>query len=44
VKNVVVISLVNRTAPTPNGYSKALKGDQGSPFESSLYDIANWTK
>ncbi len=44
VKNVVVISLVNRTAPTPNGYSKALKGVQGSPFESSLYDIANWTK
>lgn len=44
VKDVAVISLVNRTAPTPNGMSKALKGVQQSPFESSLYDIANWYK
>ncbi len=44
VKDVAVISLVNRTAPTPNGYSKALKGVKQSPFESSLYDIANWSK
>ena len=44
VKDVAVISLVNRTAPTPNGMSKTLKGVAQSPFESSLYDIANWTK
>lgn len=44
VKDVAVISLVNRTAPTPNGFSKGLKGVIQSPFESSLYDIANWSK
>jgi peptide/nickel transport system substrate-binding protein len=44
VKNVVLISLVNRTAPTPNGVGKALKGVNQSVFESSLWDIANWTK
>lgn len=44
VKNVVVISLVNRTAPTPNGFSKGLKGVKQSPFDSSLWDVMDWTK
>ncbi|HET7700206.1 MAG TPA: peptide ABC transporter substrate-binding protein [Candidatus Limnocylindria bacterium] len=44
VKNVAVISLVNRTAPTPNGFSKGLKGVKQSPFDSSLWDVMDWTK
>ena len=44
VKDVAVISLVNRTAPTANGFAKTLKGVKQSPFESSLYDIADWSK
>jgi peptide/nickel transport system substrate-binding protein len=44
IKDVALIPLVNRTAPTPNGVSKALKGVKQSVFESSLWDIADWTK
>ena len=44
IKDVAVIPLVNRTAPTPNGVSKALKGVKQSVFESSLWDIADWSK
>lgn len=44
IKDVAIIPLVNRTAPTANGYSKQLKNVNQSSFESSLWDIANWTK
>lgn len=44
IKDVAVIPLVNRTAPTPNGVSKQLKNVKQSVFESSLWDIADWTK
>lgn len=44
VKDVVVIPLVNRVAPTADGASKLLKGHRTSAFESSLWDIADWSK
>ncbi len=44
VKDVVVIPLVNRVAPTADGVSKALKGHKTSAFDSSLWDIADWSK
>jgi peptide/nickel transport system substrate-binding protein len=44
VKDVVVIPLVNRVAPTADGASKLLKGHRTSAFESSVWDIADWSK
>ena len=44
VKDVVVIPLVNRVAPTADGWSKLLKGHRSSAFESSVWDIADWSK
>ncbi|MBI2774003.1 MAG: peptide ABC transporter substrate-binding protein [Chloroflexi bacterium] len=44
IKDAVVIPLVNRVAPTADGASKLLKGHQTSAFDSSLWDIANWSK
>ena len=44
IKDVVVVPLVNRVAPTADGVSKLLKGHVSSAFDSSLWDIANWTK
>lgn len=44
VKDVAMIPLVNRTAPTPNAWSKKIKGLDQSPFESSLYDVAGWSQ
>jgi peptide/nickel transport system substrate-binding protein len=44
IKEVAVITLVNRTAPTPNGFSKGLNNVKQSPFDSSLWDVADWSK
>lgn len=44
IKDVVIIPLVNRVAPTADGVAKALKGHASSAFDSSLWDIANWSK
>ena len=44
IKDVVIVPLVNRVAPTADGASKLLKGHVSSAFDSSLWDIANWSK
>jgi peptide/nickel transport system substrate-binding protein len=43
VKDVVVIPLINRTFAT-SGVSKSLKGVDPSPWDSEMYNIADWTK
>jgi peptide/nickel transport system substrate-binding protein len=43
IKDVVIIPLVNRTQPT-DGISKAIKGDIANPWDSVLWNIADWTK
>lgn len=42
-KNVVVIPLVNRTFAT-SAKSKALKGVKPTPWDSEMYNIADWSK
>lgn len=42
-KNVVVIPLVNRTFAT-SAKSKTLKGVNPTPWDSEMYNIADWTK
>ena len=42
-KDVVNIPLVNRTNTT-SGVSKSLKGVDPSPWDSEMYNIADWTK
>jgi peptide/nickel transport system substrate-binding protein len=44
IRDVVVIPLVNRIAPTADGTSKLIRGHRTSAFESSLWDIADWRK
>ena len=44
IKDVAIIALINRVAPTPDGVSKALKGIDVSPWDSVMYNIADWTK
>ena len=43
VSQVVVIPLVARTQPT-DGISKQIKGDIGNPWDSVLWNVADWTK
>jgi peptide/nickel transport system substrate-binding protein len=42
VSDVVVIPLVARKLVS--GASKLLQGNNNSPWESDLWDIASWTK
>src|SRR2546425_4529681 len=44
IKDVVIIPLINRVAPTPDGVSKALKGIDVSGWDSVMYNIADWSK
>ena len=43
VSQVVVIPLVARTQPT-DGVSKQIKGDIPNPWDSVLWNVADWTK
>jgi peptide/nickel transport system substrate-binding protein len=43
VSQVVVIPLVARTQPT-DGISKQIKGDIPNPWDSVLWNVADWTK
>jgi peptide/nickel transport system substrate-binding protein len=43
LSDVVVIPLVNRTFAT-SGVSKTLKGVDPTPWDSEMYNIADWTK
>jgi peptide/nickel transport system substrate-binding protein len=43
VKDVVVIPLINRTFAT-SGVSKSLKGVDPTPWDSEMYNIADWSK
>jgi len=38
-----VIPLINRTFAT-SGVSKSLKGVDPTPWDSEMYNIADWTK
>jgi peptide/nickel transport system substrate-binding protein len=44
VKDVAIIPLITRVAPTPDGVSNSLKGVDPSPWDSAMYNIADWTK
>jgi len=44
ISDVVVIPIINRIAPSPTAYSKALKGIDISPWDSEMYNIADWSK
>jgi peptide/nickel transport system substrate-binding protein len=43
VKDVAIIPLINRTFAT-SGISKGLKGVDPSPWDSEMYNIADWSK
>lgn len=43
VKDVVVIPLINRSFAT-SGVSKSLKGVDPSPWDSEMYNMADWSK
>jgi peptide/nickel transport system substrate-binding protein len=43
LQNVVVIPIVNRTFAT-SGVSKSLKGVDPTPWDSEMYNIADWSK
>ncbi|HEY7624647.1 MAG TPA: peptide ABC transporter substrate-binding protein [Candidatus Limnocylindria bacterium] len=43
ISDVVVIPLINRTFAT-SGVSKSLKGVDPSPWDSEMYNIADWSK
>jgi peptide/nickel transport system substrate-binding protein len=43
ISDVVVISLINRTFAT-DGVSKQLKGVKTSPWDSEMWNIADWSK
>jgi peptide/nickel transport system substrate-binding protein len=44
VRNVVIIPIINRVAPTLDAASKSLKGIKVSVWDSVLYNVADWTK
>ena len=44
VKDVAIIALISRVAPTASGVNKALKGIKVSVWDSEMYNIADWTK
>ena len=43
IQDVAVIPLVQRSAVT-SGFAKSLKGVDPSPWDSEMYNIADWTK
>jgi peptide/nickel transport system substrate-binding protein len=43
VQDVAVIPLVQRSAVT-SGFAKSLKGVDPSPWDSEMYNVADWTK
>jgi peptide/nickel transport system substrate-binding protein len=43
IQDVAVIPLVARTQPT-DGINKAIQGDIPNPWDSVLWNIADWTK
>jgi peptide/nickel transport system substrate-binding protein len=43
VKDVAIIPLINRTFAT-SGVSKSIKGVDPSPWDSEMYNIADWSK
>ena len=43
VSQVVVIPMVARTQPT-DGISKAIQGDVPNPWDSVLWNVADWVK
>jgi peptide/nickel transport system substrate-binding protein len=43
IQDVVVIALIARSAAT-SGVAKSLKGVDPSPWDSEMYNIADWTK
>jgi peptide/nickel transport system substrate-binding protein len=43
IQDVAVIALVQRSAAT-SGIAKSLKGVDPSPWDSEMYNIADWTK
>jgi peptide/nickel transport system substrate-binding protein len=43
VQDVAVIALIQRAAAT-SGVAKSLKGVDPSPWDSEMYNIADWTK
>jgi peptide/nickel transport system substrate-binding protein len=43
IKDVVIIPLVNRTFAT-SGVSKTLKGVAPTPWDSEMWNVADWTK
>jgi peptide/nickel transport system substrate-binding protein len=43
VKDVAIIPLINRTFAT-SGISKSLKGVDPSPWDSEMYNMADWSK
>ena len=43
IQNVVIIPLINRTFAT-SGVSKTLKGVSPTPWDSEMWNVADWTK
>ena len=43
IQDVAVIPLVQRAAVT-SGFAKSLKGVDPSPWDSEMYNVADWTK
>jgi peptide/nickel transport system substrate-binding protein len=43
IQDVAVIALVQRSAVV-SGLAKSLKGVDPSPWDSDMYNIADWTK
>ena len=43
IKNVVIVPLINRTFAT-SGRSKTLKGVNPTPWDSEMWNIADWSK
>lgn len=43
VKNVVIVNLINRTFAT-SGRAKTLKGVNPTPWDSEMWNIADWSK
>ena len=44
IKDVAIIPLITRVAPTASGVSKSLKGIKVSVWDSEMWNIADWSK
>jgi hypothetical protein len=44
VSQVVVIPLVARSQPSPDGISKSIQGDIPNPWDSVLWNVADWVR